>query len=192
MLSPLSRELIDRNHKNEHQLFLVNVQTASEVDSTTDETNSTASEIDAKQRQSKRTHKKKPELFGGPLYLRAGKVNDLYRDVKDLYEFYAKDKEKLSATFPNLIRMSLRLLCEVAANNVKIDIYLNNNFLAAKQTLSQDTKTTLSSHNVTDLSIVQLLHVGAHNYSSANNVEQTIALSIIIGAILTITYGKDS
>jgi hypothetical protein len=123
-----------------------------------------------------------------------GEVSNLYRDIVDLYQFYIEKKHELSQTFPSLIRMSLRLLCETAAkedNNKKLDNYLKGNFAKAKETLNQDIKTTLATQNVNEDSIVQLLHTGAHNYKSSNNVEQTIALSIIIGSIITITHGKE-
>jgi hypothetical protein len=88
--------------------------------------------------------------------------------------------------------MSLRLLCESAANDCKLtmDQYLKKYFKKAKENLDQDTKTTLSNHNVTEGSIIQLLHTGAHNYQTANNMVQTMAMSIIIGTIITITHGK--
>jgi len=145
-------------------------------------------------RQSRRTTKKEPELFGGKLYLRAGGTSDLYRDIVDLYSFYTDRKDKLSSTFPSLIRMSLRLLCETAAKEKAysgIDTYLKKNYAEAKKNLDKDMKTTLSNHSVDEAKIVQLLHTGAHNYKASNNIAQTIALSIIIGGILTITHGKE-
>lgn len=39
-------------------------------------------------------------------------------------------------------------------------------------------------------SMLQLLHTGAHNYKTTPNVEQTIAISIILGAMLMITHKK--
>jgi hypothetical protein len=89
--------------------------------------------------------------------------------------------------------MSLRLLCEAAANDFKsnsMEQYLKSNFAKAKQNLDTDMKTTLSNQNVTESSIIQLLHTGAHNYKTANNLDQTIAMSIIIGIIISNTYGK--
>lgn len=90
--------------------------------------------------------------------------------------------------------MSLRLLVETAAkddNNKKLDNYIKAYFTEAKKTLDQDIKTTLSNQNVNEGSIVQLLHTGAHNYQSSNNLEQTIALSIIIGSIVSLSHGKE-
>lgn len=180
VLEPSSQQLIDQNKNKKSHIFKKSF--------------SRAKAENQKQRQSKRTPKKETELFGGNLYLRMGEVSNLYRDIVDLYQFYIEKKHELSQTFPSLIRMSLRLLCETAAkedNNKKLDNYLKGNFAKAKETLNQDIKTTLATQNVNEDSIVQLLHTGAHNYKSSNNVEQTIALSIIIGSIITITHGKE-
>jgi hypothetical protein len=145
-------------------------------------------------RLSKRTTQREAELFGGKLYLQAGDTNDFYRDVVNLYSFYIDRKDTLSSKFPSLIRMSLRLLCETAAKEKgfpKIDNYLKGNYAAAKKNLDQDGKTTLSNQDIDENKIVQLLHTGAHNYKSSSSIDQTIALSMIIGAILTITHGKE-
>ena len=144
-------------------------------------------------KQTKRTPKKELEIFGGKLYLRFGEVSDIYRDITDLYQFYIKNKKALSQSFPSIIRMSLRLLCEAAAKEcgLGLDGFLKTYFDDAKKRLDQDTKTTLANQNVTNDSLIQLLHTGAHNYRSSSNLEQTIAMSIIIGAILEITHGKE-
>lgn len=143
-------------------------------------------------RQSPRTKKKVPELFDGILYLKVGQVSDLYRDIFDLYNFYNQEKDQFSQYFPSLIRMSLRLLTEAAANDTNLNMagYLKNNFKKAKEKIDSDSKTTLSTQNVNEGSIEQLLHIGAHNYSAANNLDQTIAISIILGKILEITHGR--
>lgn len=179
VLEPSTQQLLDKNKNNKSHLSKINFC-------------SPKNEY-AIQRLSKRTTKKETELFGGKLYLCKGEVSNLYRDIVDLYQFYIAKRNELSHTFPGLIRMSLRLLCETAArdNNKKLDNYLKINFANAKKTLDQNIKTTLSTQNVNEDSIVQLLHIGAHNYQSSNNMEQTIALSIIIGAILTISHGKE-
>jgi hypothetical protein len=145
-----------------------------------------------KKKQSARTKKKTPELFGGILYLKSGQVSDLYRDIVDLFNYYQQKKDMFSQYFPSLIRMSLRLLCEAAASDksITMDNYLKTNYNAAKKALDQDAKTTLSTQNVTEGSIIQLLHIGAHNYQAGNNIEQTVALSIILGQMLTISHGR--
>jgi hypothetical protein len=88
--------------------------------------------------------------------------------------------------------MAMRLLAEAAATDSKTNLgtYLKSNFKKAKETLDTDKKTTLSTQNVTESTIEQLLHIGAHHYSGANNLEQTLAVSIILGKILEITHGK--
>ena len=185
VLEPSSQQLINQNKKNKPRPSSISFRTAK----------SSSLNTNKKNRQTPRTQKKETELFGGLLYLCMGDVSNLYRDIVDLYKFYIKDKKRLSQTFPSLIRMSLRLLCETAAknnNNMKLDNYLKKYFDQAKKNLNKDMKTTLANQNITDASIVQLLHTGAHNYDSSKNIEQTLALSIIIGEILTITHGKDN
>ena len=179
VLEPSSQRIIDHNKKN--------IPHPSKI------TFAESKDPGKNKRLSSRTPKKKAMLFGGKLYLRMGEVSNLYRDIVDLYEFYIKNKNHLSQTFPILIRMSLRLICEIASKdrNTNLDNYLKNNFKKAKETLNQDVKTTLANQNVRGNSIIQLLHTGAHYYESSSNMEQTIALTIIIGAIITITHGKD-
>jgi len=179
ILEPTSQQLIDQNRKNRHHLAKINFRTPKNESKVL--------------RQSKRTPKKESELFGSKLYLQIGDVSNLYRDIVDLYRFYIEKKHDLSESFPSLIRMSLRLLVETAAKDKKkgFNDYLKNNFDSAKKSLDQNIKTTLANQNVNEGSIVQLLHTGAHNYQTANNIEQTIAISIIVGAMLTITHGKE-
>lgn len=181
ILDNASRELINKNKDNNSRP--ANIQ----FSSTNTDTNEGKT-----QRQSRRIGNREQELFGGKLYLRTGDVSNLYRDIADLYQFYVKNKAILSSSFPSLIRMSLRLLCESAAkdSNKNIDKYIKSHFAKAKQTLDQDMKTTLSNQNVNEGSIIQLLHTGAHHYQSANNMIQTIAISLVLGEILTATHGK--
>ena len=147
-----------------------------------------------KHRQAKRTQSNGHEFFGSKLYLKSGEVSNLYRDISDLYAFYIENKSHLSQSFAGLIRMSLRLLWESASRscNQETGKYIQANFANAKQQLNQDEQTTLSNHNVTDTSIIQLLQTGAHNYQASLNIDQTIAISIILGAMLTISHGQDS
>lgn len=143
-------------------------------------------------RQSSRTKKKHLPIFGGTLFLKHGEVSDLYRDITELYQFYCDKKDKLGQNFPAIIRMTLRLIVETAAKEESIDLgaYTKKYFLSAKGNLSQDEKTTLSTQNVTETSIVQLLQIGAHQYTAAKNVDQLLAMSIIIGKILEESHGK--
>lgn len=130
-------------------------------------------------------------FFGEKISLKKGEVNNLYRDINDLYSYYEHNKSILSPNFPALIRMSLRLIVESATPvNKKIDTYLKANFDTAKNLLSQDQKTFLHTQGIKKDNIVSLLHVGAHKYSASSNFEQTIAISYIIGAMLKITHKK--
>ena len=142
-------------------------------------------------RKTKRLKNPTIKFFGEDLKLKSGVTNSIYMDILDLYVYFLKNKTKLSNTFPNIIRMALRLLIDSAKNKQtdNISIYINSNFNSAKSNLNQDQKTTLSNNNVTQSNLNSLLHTGAHNYSSASNLEQTIAMSIIIGQMLKITHG---
>lgn len=178
VLSPTSQRVIEQNKDNRLHKSNIKFESSTEPTATI---------------RTRRVRRNKKALFGGKLFLKIGEVSNLYRDIDDLYNFYLSNKKTLSETFPGLIRMSLRLLVETAAkddSNKKMGTYLRGHFPAAKASIDQDIKTTLSNHNVTENSIEQLLHTGAHNYSSSNNIEQTIALSIIIGSIVTISHGK--
>ena len=131
-------------------------------------------------------------LFGNEtLILSPGTVNNLYSDCLKLYDFSQKNNT-LSNDFPRIIRMSLRLICDFASKgcNITLDEYIRNNFDQAKAKLSQDEKKTLYAQSVKRNNIVGLLHIGAHGGISANNIEQTVAISLVIGKILQITHGK--
>ncbi len=114
------------------------------------------------------------------------------RDIVDLHGFYLEHKRSLSEAFPSLVRMALRLLCESAAKDCSqsLDQYIKARFKEAKAELDQDKKTTLANQNVTESSIIQLLHTGAHNYSASSNMDQTLAISLILGGTLVASHGK--
>lgn len=131
-------------------------------------------------------------FFGQDLVLKKGDTNNIYMDILDLHDFYSKNVKKLSKSFSALIRMSLRLLVESAIPKTKdIADYVNSNFTEAKKQLTQDQKTTLANNSISNAkSLIQLLQSGAHNYANSANFEQTVAMSIIIGAMLNITHLK--
>lgn len=180
ILDKSTKKIISSNKSNHYQTLKLDTSLVS------------FDKIEKTPRQTRRTAAKNTEIFGGKLILRVGDINSLYRDIEDLYNYYLENKKQLSELFPSLIRMSLRLLCEAAAKDTKtnLDGFINKNFSKAKGNLSKEYKTTLSNQNVTESSMIQLLHTGAHNYSSSTNIEQTIAMSIIIGEILKITHEK--
>lgn len=87
----------------------------------------------------------------------------------------------------------MRLLCETAAQDVcngNMKAYIDINYETAKPNLSSDAETFLSANNVSKSTILQLLHIGAHNYTASKNIDQTLAISLILGAMLSITHGK--
>lgn len=131
-------------------------------------------------------------VFGRKLSLKMGHVNNLYRDVESLHDFYQTEKSRLSADFIVIIRMSLRMLAETAAKDMKKELkdYLTEHFDSAKKSLDQNAKTTLSSQSVSKDSIIKLFHTGAHDYYNSKNEEQALALSLILGAMLTLSHGK--
>lgn len=186
VLSSSSLLAIEESENNEFRLLNLNNSP------TLEENNNLNKEEGKKPRRTRRVKNADIPLFGEPLYLKAGDVSSLYLDITDLYDYYIRNKNKLSSSFPCLIRMSLRLLCETAANDGNNDLgkYIKTNFAAAKQTLSKDQKTLLANQNVREETMLQLLHTGAHNYKATSNVEQTIAISIILGAMLKISHKK--
>lgn len=145
-----------------------------------------------KDRLSRRVDIDNYPIFGKKLFLIPGDVSNLYRDICDLFNFFQKNKKKLSDKFPMLIRMSLRLISELASetNNSKGLHFIKNSFDEAKARLGEDEKTFLSAHAVSKEKILELLHIGAHNYTASVSMEQTLAISIIIGRILEINFGK--
>lgn len=180
ILDPVNQRLIDDNKRS--KLRPVNLKTASPIEES----------AETEKRRSRRIKQRDEELFGGPLYLRIGQVSNLYRDIVDLHAFYLERRRNLSETFPSLTRMALRLLCEAAAKECSqnLDQYVKLRFKNAKAALDQDKKTTLANQNVTESSITQLLHTGAHNYSASSNMEQTLAMSLVIGEVLISSHGK--
>lgn len=179
ILDEQNRRLIESNRQNSFSVVSFDSR-ESEGDS---------SQEGKRRRKTRRTKAETPKLFGKDLVLIPGDVNNLYRDICELYTYYQINKARLSSSFPALIRMSLRLLCETAAGG-DIQDYLKKHFASAKKTLSQDEKTFLANQHVNVDSITQLLHTGAHNYTRSQNLDQTMAISIILGAILLKTHSR--
>lgn len=143
-------------------------------------------------RKTPRTQKMDALIFGDVIELRKGNVNDLYRDILSIAEYYLTNKDKLSNKFPALLRMSLRLLVETAASEdkKKIDKYIDAYFDGGKDLLSKDEKTTLSNNNVTSSSLSQLLNTGAHNYSDSLSYDKAYAMSLIVGKMLSLSHKR--
>lgn len=144
-------------------------------------------------RLTKRTKKNELVFLGDNVALKLGDVNNLYRDIRSLGEYYASNKDSLSGNFPALLRMALRLLVETAARDESMNDfndYIKKYFDSAKNLLSKDEKTTLSTNSVNKTSMPQLLHTGAHNYQSSLSYDKAYAMSLIIGKMLSLSHKK--
>lgn len=151
-----------------------------------------SNQLSLKYRKTPRTKINKDLLFLEHMpSLICGDVNNLYRDILSLYNFYQENKTGLSDAFPAIIRMSLRLLVETASGVGELDNYVRSNFDNAKQQLDKNYKTFLSNNNIKDANIlIKLLQNGAHNYHASTSLDQMRAMSIIIAAMISITHAK--
>lgn len=143
-------------------------------------------------------------LFGGPLSLKDSPVNNLYREVEALDKLITKNVGKgLTEDAYVVIRMALRLLCETAWKDLKkegLEQYLKDYFKAAKAKLSKGEKTLLSKNLSeedpksleTHKQLLSRLNDSAHTYDeSTRNYKQTVAMSVMVGAILSCSHGKE-
>lgn len=143
-------------------------------------------------------------LFGGSLSLKEGPVNNLYREIEALDKLITKNVGKgLSEDAHIVTRMALRLLCETAWKELKmhnLEEYLKEYFDVAKARLCKAEKTLLSK-NISDedpkplethKQLLSWLQDSAHTYDeSTRNYKQTVAMSVLVGAILSCSHGKE-
>ena len=143
-------------------------------------------------------------LFGGTLSLKGGRVNNLYRDIEALDKLITKNVGKLLSEDAHIVtRMALRLLCETAWKELKmhnLEEYLKKYFDVAKARLDKPEKTLLSK-NISDedpkplethKQLLSWLQDSAHTYDeSTSNYKQTVAISVLVGAILSCSHGKE-
>ena len=143
-------------------------------------------------------------LFGGILSLKEGPINNLYREIEALDKLITKNVGKgLSEDAHIVIRMALRLLCETAWKDLKmtyLEEYLKKYFDVAKARLCKAEKTLLSK-NLSDedpkplethKQLLSWLQDSAHTYDeSTRNYRQTVAISVLVGAILSSSHGKE-
>ena len=143
-------------------------------------------------------------LFGGTLSLKEGRVNNLYRDIEALDKLITKNVGKLLSEDAHIVtRMALRLLCETAWKELKmhnLEEYLKKYFDVAKARLDKPEKTLLSK-NISDedpkplethKQLLSWLQDSAHTYDeSTSNYKQTVAISVLVGAILSCSHGKE-
>ncbi|MFP4379050.1 MAG: hypothetical protein ACLFUS_00995 [Candidatus Sumerlaeia bacterium] len=142
--------------------------------------------------RSRRTRGNRLEPFGGRLSLKTGPVNNLYRDIEEIFDYFAQKRGSLTESFIVLFRMALRVLAETAAKEVdkNLQVYLQDGFDSAKKLLDRNIKTTLANQEVRKDTIVRLFQTGAHDYHNSKNEEQALALSIILGKILSNSHGS--
>lgn len=154
----------------------------------------TESEKDPKKpkARSRRTRNQGAQPFGGALSLKAGSVNNLYRDIESLFYHFERNRGSFTESFVVLFRMALRVLAETAAKDVSKDLqeYLRSGFDSSKKQLDQNMKTTLANQGIRKETIVQLFQSGAHDYHNSKNEEQALALSVVLGKILSDSHGK--
>lgn len=154
----------------------------------------------AQQRRTRQIAPKSYVLFGCPLLLRQGEVNNIYRTLDDLWNLNERGKVEHSEAFVAVIRMGLRLLAEKAAQEMKVpdpdlNMYVKEYAAAAKSRLrqredKQDLVTYLESQSIAPDTMIRRLQSGAHGYTSTNNRDQAIALSILLGQMLVLSHGK--
>lgn len=148
------------------------------------------------QRKTPITRKIKQIFFGEKLILKSGDVNNLYSDILSLYNYVDSNTKAFSPKIYAVFRMSLRLLCETAAADCgytgkkAIDEYIEKFYPLAKKGLSQDVKTFLHEQNILQETLPQLFHTGAHNYQSSISSEKAMGISIILGAMLKESHGR--
>lgn len=148
---------------------------------------------DAPKMKQRKTKKKEHELFGGKLNLqKKGDTLEIYEDIRQLYKHFQNKNYYIPWTF---IRVGLRLLCESAAkepNAPKWTKLVRDRFQEAKEKLSKDEKTTLRSQGIHNKDkLIELLQSGAHNYTAANNQNQAVAISLILGKIIELEVNKN-
>lgn len=153
---------------------------------------------------SRRTRTVKPkqyQAFGEILRLRPGDVNNLYRVLDELWRRFESGQIQSSEAFPGLFRVGLRLVVEAAAREIYpkkakplidyIGAFRDEAWAALRERdKGNDLATYLSTVSVTKEKLSSLLQTGAHCYSSSNNREQALALSIVVGAMLKLSHGK--
>lgn len=148
------------------------------------------------QRKTPITRKAKQIFFGEKLILKSGDANNLYSDILSLYNYVDSNTKAFSPKIYAVFRMSLRLLCETAAADCgytgkkAIDEYIEKFYPLAKKELNQDVKTFLREQNILQETLPQLFHTGAHNYQSSISSEKAMGISIILGAMLKESHGR--
>lgn len=149
----------------------------------------------------RRTHRIKGEdrpIFGGELILQPGLVNNIYRDICEIYE-----RSKDTGRCVEILGFSMRLILDVAAREyftknpdpkLKRDDIYKEYIKLVKSHVSQKDKNTLSldtsiKNLIEEVNVEALLSKLAHGSVHAN-IQMVLTLSNIVGSILKIHFAK--
>ena len=165
------------------------------------------------QKRTRRVEEDETPLFGKILYLKPGSVNNLYQEIEGVDLLISKsiktsEKKKsmrkgVTKNAHVVTRMALRLLCETALKDPgmnKLAEYLSKYFEDARKSLSRKERKFLS-HNLSKVDpkaahdheqLLSLLQDSAHTYDeSTRDYKNTVAMSVLVGAILSCSHGKE-
>jgi len=151
--------------------------------------------------QSRKTQRIKGEdrpIFGEILVLKSGLVNNIYRDICEIYE-----KSKGTGHYIEILGFSMRLILDVAAreyftknssSGLKKDAIYKEYIKLIKSLVNQKDKNTLSldktiKNLIEEENVEALLAKLAHGSVHAN-MQMVLNLSYIIGSILKIHFTK--
>lgn len=152
-------------------------------------------------RRTRSTKAKSYPIFNGPISLQPGEVNNLYRTMECLWNMNEAGQIRENSSFISLFRMGLRLIAETAAQDEWPDdkralvSFINEYASDAKKRIKdlpegQDILTFLSANSVTSEKLQELLQLGAHGYTASNNMDQALAISILLAEMLKLSHGK--
>ena len=150
-------------------------------------------------RRTRGTQSKQFPVFGGPLSLKPGNENNIYRTLEEFWLLGESGKLKGGDGYIFVFRLGLRVLVETAAkvcDSKSLSDYLKRYQSDAWEVVksrpdAKDLRTFMSNAGVGGkCNLEKLLHTGAHNYESSGSRDQALSLSVIVGALLTQSCGK--
>lgn len=153
-------------------------------------------------RRTARSKPKKYKAFGGILQLECGNVNNLYRTLDQLWRLKVAGQITEEEGFVGVFRAGLRLLVEAAAREYSdaknpIDAYVTRyedkaRALIRSKSDGDNIATFLQTNGVEKGKLVSLLNVGAHVYTSSCSEDQALAMSLLIGSMISVSHGRQA
>ena len=153
-------------------------------------------------RRTARSKTKKYKAFGGILQLECGNVNNLYRTLDQLWRLKVAGQITEEEGFVGVFRAGLRLLVEAAAREYSdaknpIDAYVTRyedkaRALIRSKSDGDNIATFLQTNGVEKGKLVSLLNVGAHVYTSSCSEDQALAMSLLIGSMISVSHGRQA